>query len=93
MTEIGIPPRSPQDWDVPLARLEADVKALVARQRLADGRAAEARHQFVNGTESVFARLAADHPEACSTASTYPEWSAALAARIATEQRTRGGAS
>jgi hypothetical protein len=33
MTDIGIPPRSRQDWDVPTAQLTADVKALVARQR------------------------------------------------------------
>ncbi|MFE9372311.1 hypothetical protein ACFYM2_21425 [Streptomyces sp. NPDC006711] len=33
MTDIGIPPRSPQDWDVPLPRLAADVKALALRQQ------------------------------------------------------------
>ncbi|MDR3083420.1 MAG: hypothetical protein LBV60_21300 [Streptomyces sp.] len=93
MTDIGIPPRSPQDWDVPLARLEADVKALVARQRLAAGRTAEAQHQFDTAADRIFTGLAIAHPEACSTPATYPEWSAALAVRIANEQRTRGGAS
>ncbi|WP_331445810.1 hypothetical protein [Streptomyces xanthochromogenes] len=91
MTDIGIPPRSPQDWDVPLPRLAADVKALVARQRLADGRAAEAHH-LVDACDPIFATLAVAHPEACSTCADYPDWSAAMDARIATE-RTRGGAS
>lgn len=78
--------------DVPVSRLDADMKALVARQRLAVGRAAEAHH-LIDPTDAAFALLAVEHPEACTTAATYPDWSAALDARIATEQRTRGGAS
>ena len=34
MTTIGSPPRSPGDWDRPAAQVAADVKALVARQRV-----------------------------------------------------------
>ncbi|MFK0179017.1 hypothetical protein ACIQVR_23980 [Streptomyces xanthochromogenes] len=41
---------------------------------------------------SVFRDLAVIHPEACSTVADYPDWFAAMDARIATE-RTRGGAS
>jgi hypothetical protein len=33
MTTIGIPPRTPDEWDVPPARLAADMAALVDRQR------------------------------------------------------------
>jgi len=33
MTTIGIPPRTPEQWDVPASRLSADMAALVERQR------------------------------------------------------------
>jgi hypothetical protein len=34
MTTIGFPPRTPEQWDVPPARLAADMASLVDRQRL-----------------------------------------------------------
>lgn len=91
MTDIGIPPRSPQDWDVPLAFVELAAQRLVDEQRMAAGRAAEAHH-LIDQADHAFELLAVVHPEACSTAADYPEWSALMDARIATE-RTRGGAS
>lgn len=33
MTQIGIPPRSKDDWDVPLSHVEQQVRDLVVRQR------------------------------------------------------------
>lgn len=60
------------DLDVPTAQLQADMRTLVARQRLAAGIAAEARHLMEN--DAPFARLAADHPDLCSRAEDYPGW-------------------
>lgn len=95
MTDIGIPPRSKQDWDVPVARLEADVKALVARQRAHEVLEAALAKATGESDRIVYAGdlFLIAHPEACSCAADYPDWSAAMDARIATEQRTRGGAS
>ncbi|WP_435215812.1 hypothetical protein [Streptomyces sp. bgisy034] len=67
------------DLDVPLSRLDADIKALVARQRaqrLREGVAAETRHMAdsINGTDAAFARLAAEHPDTCSRDADYPSW-------------------
>ncbi|WP_318205329.1 hypothetical protein [Streptomyces sp. SCL15-4] len=59
-----------------MTALQPEITALVARQReqrLAEGVAAEARHQ-VDDTDPVFARLACDHPEACSCEADYPGW-------------------
>ncbi|RSN13793.1 hypothetical protein DMH25_08375 [Streptomyces sp. WAC 01325] len=71
--------RAISELDVPLSRLEADIKALVARQRdqrLREGAAAEARHMAdsLNGTDAAFAQLAVEHPDACSRSTDYPGW-------------------
>lgn len=69
--------RDISELDVPLSRLEADIKALVARQRMQAGVAAEARHQL-DPTEvtvdAAFARLAVEHPDTCAGAADYPGW-------------------
>lgn len=60
-----------------MTALQPEVAALVARQRLADGIAAEARHQMnPNETiiETAFYRLTCDHPDACSCDTDYPGW-------------------
>ncbi|MGW2861857.1 hypothetical protein [Streptomyces sp. NPDC001205] len=75
--------------DVTTARLDADVKALVARQRLAAGRAAEAQHQLDIGADRVFARLAFENPEACASDASYPGWAERLAELIAKSESTR----
>lgn len=65
------------DLDVPTTRLEADMAALVQRQRLAAGIAAEARHQMdpaETAVETAFYRLCCAHPEKCSCAEDYPGW-------------------
>ncbi|MFE2497160.1 hypothetical protein [Streptomyces scopuliridis] len=69
MTAVGIPPRTPQDWDVPAA----EAADQTARQRLARGVAAEARHP-VDPCDRAFAALAACHPERCSCDADYPGW-------------------
>ncbi|NUQ95333.1 MAG: hypothetical protein HOY79_01785 [Streptomyces sp.] len=56
-----------------MTALQPEVAALVARQRLAAGIAAEARHQL-DPYDAVFERMACEHPEACSCAADYPEW-------------------
>lgn len=73
---IGLPPRSRDAWDVPASRLEADLKALVARQR-----ACQVLAEAAARTESPSDRLAyvhdawlLTHPEACSTSADYPNW-------------------
>jgi hypothetical protein len=59
------------DLDVPTARLEADMRALIARQRaqrLAEGVAAEARHQMdpaETAIEQAFMQIACDRPNVC----------------------------
>ncbi|MEV5939893.1 hypothetical protein [Streptomyces sp. NPDC051994] len=82
--------------DVPTSRLTADVKALLARQRLAVGRAAEAHH-LIDPLDHDFERLAVEHPEACTTDASYPGWADCLAELVAkseaTRKRTPGGAS
>lgn len=57
------------DLDVRREQLEADVRALVARQRLADGIAAEARHLMdpnEGPIEAAFAQLACDCDDPCA---------------------------
>lgn len=57
------------DLDVPVTQLQADMRALVARQRLQAGIAAEARHLMDPNEasfEAAFAQMACDHPERCA---------------------------
>ncbi|MGQ5576705.1 hypothetical protein [Streptomyces sp. ECR3.8] len=57
------------DLDVPVTQLQADMRQLVARQRLQAGIAAEARHLMdpaETAFEKAFAQMACDHPEACT---------------------------
>ncbi|MFE7954443.1 hypothetical protein [Streptomyces sp. NPDC057413] len=66
---IPAKPRPISDVDVPLSRLESDIKQLVARQRFQAGIAAEARHVMdpaEAAIETAFIQLAAEHPEACA---------------------------
>jgi hypothetical protein len=56
-----------------MTALQPEVADLVARQRLAAGIAAEARHQM-DPANDVFARMACEHPEACSCPEDYPDW-------------------
>lgn len=63
-----------------MTALQPEITALVARQReqrLAEGIAAEARHQMdpaETDVEQAFYRLSCDHPEACSCDRDYPGW-------------------
>jgi hypothetical protein len=54
--------------------VQPEIADLVARQRLAAGIAAEARHQMDANADAVFARMACEHPEACSCPEDYPGW-------------------
>jgi hypothetical protein len=72
-------PRPISDLDVPLPTLRDRMAALVERQRQ-DAAAerlrlllAEQSHQ-VDTADAAFARLACEHPEACSCAADYPNW-------------------
>ncbi|MEU3529403.1 hypothetical protein AB0E62_37120 [Streptomyces sp. NPDC038707] len=59
-----------------MTALQPEITALVARQReqrLAEGVAAEARHQL-DPADAAFAALACDHPETCSCDRDYPGW-------------------
>jgi hypothetical protein len=61
----------------PRLRISRLVKLLVARQRLAAGIAAEARHLMdpaETAVEAAFDRLCCAHPETCSCAADYPGW-------------------
>jgi hypothetical protein len=60
-----------------VSALTEQVAALVTRQRLADGMAAEARHQMdpaETDVETAFYRLCCEHPETCSCEQDYPGW-------------------
>ncbi|MET8766378.1 hypothetical protein [Streptomyces sp. NPDC004658] len=61
-----------------MTALQPEITALVARQqRLADGIAAEARHQMdpaEGPIETAFAQLCCAHPETCSCEADYPGW-------------------
>ncbi|MCG0066532.1 hypothetical protein L0F81_25160 [Streptomyces tricolor] len=61
-----------------MTALQPEITALIARQqRLAEGIAAEARHQMDPAeidVETAFTRLACEHPKACSCDSNYPGW-------------------
>ncbi|MEU1071838.1 MULTISPECIES: hypothetical protein [unclassified Streptomyces] len=88
-------PRSIADLDPPLAALDRDLWLLAVRRRgtwLAEHPAEAEQEHAVDQVDKSWADLAATHPEACSTPASYPEWSAALAARIADDERARGGA-
>ncbi|WP_225811266.1 hypothetical protein [Streptomyces spinosus] len=57
-----------------MTAVQSEITALVARQqRLADGIAAEARHQM-DTVDAAFARLACDHPDKCACPEDYPGW-------------------
>ncbi|BCM70931.1 hypothetical protein EASAB2608_06265 [Streptomyces sp. EAS-AB2608] len=63
-----------------MTALQPEITALVARQReqrLADGIAAEARHQMdpaEGPVEAAFYRLCCNHPDTCSCDRDYPDW-------------------
>lgn len=69
---IGHPPRTEADWDVPVAVVADQFKALKAAA-LTAGLAAEDKH-LLDPCDHGFARLACTHPDACSTPDTYPGW-------------------
>lgn len=75
MTTIGIPPRSQESWDVPADKVAAEAERLSAQYLigLQIGRAAEQRH-LVDPADNAFARMACEHPEACSCPEDYPNW-------------------
>jgi len=58
--------------DVPLATLAADLKASMTRRELA-GCLAEQAH-LLDPADALFARLACEHGDRCSTTDTYPGW-------------------
>ncbi|MEV6547914.1 hypothetical protein AB0M57_04295 [Streptomyces sp. NPDC051597] len=62
--------------DRPLADLEADMKALVARQQACQVLAEAAAHTLSPSDRLAYAMDAwlLTHPEACSTADDYPNW-------------------
>lgn len=68
--------------DRPASALTADIQALVARQRLTEGVAAEVHH-LLDPADTAFAALACEHGDNCSTESGDPQWDAWLATRIA----------
>lgn len=69
-----------EDLDVPLPTLRDRMAALVERQKR-DAAAerlrlllAEQSHQVDTAADAAFARLACEHPEACSCNDDYPNW-------------------
>lgn len=70
-------------------QLEADVRALVAKQRLRAGLAAEQSHQL-DPADRAFAVLACRCPaEACACDADYPGFAEWVAAREADNRRAR----
>lgn len=79
MKPFQLPAPRPQAVDLPLHRLEADLRAHLALKaaRTAEGVAAEARHQMSPAEADIddaFAHMACAHPEACSCTDDYPTW-------------------
>lgn len=71
-----VPPR-PEDADVPLSRLAADVRAIVARQRASQVLADAAAHTLSPSDRLAYALDGwfVGHPEVpLSTAADYPGW-------------------
>ncbi|WP_031096275.1 MULTISPECIES: hypothetical protein [unclassified Streptomyces] len=57
-----------------MTALQPEITALVTRQqRLAEGVAAEARHQM-DPVDTAFAALACAHPDKCACPEDYPGW-------------------
>lgn len=56
-----------------IAALDVPADTVAAEALLLAGRTAEQRHQLDN-YDRVFARMACDHPEACSCPADYPDW-------------------
>jgi hypothetical protein len=82
MTDIGIPPRSKQDWDVPAAEVEA--RCQVLRD------AFKASHSPSDQIAYAGDLFLIENPEACTTdASVYPGWAERLAELIAKSENTR----
>ncbi len=57
----------------PIERLDAPLAVVEAEAVLLAGRAAEQRHQL-DAIDGAFARMASEHPEACSRPDDYPNW-------------------
>ncbi|WP_432247673.1 hypothetical protein ACRAR1_06915 [Streptomyces sanyensis] len=74
MTSIGIPPRTPDEWDVPASRLTADMAALVARQtaQRTAARTADLDAQCAELRAHALAHLAARGET--PTAAHYADW-------------------
>lgn len=70
-------------------QLEADVRALVAKQREKAGLVAEQSHQL-DPADAAFAALACACPaKACGCDADYPGWAEFIAAREADNRRAR----
>lgn len=72
MKAFQTPAPRPADVDVPLSRLEADMRALVARQRQ-DALASAYQHQ-PEPMEAEFAELAIHPTRQLATEADYPAW-------------------
>lgn len=68
-----------RDLDVPLHRLEADLQAHLALKTKA----------AVVASLDPFARMACEHPDACSCDTDYPGWTARIAAQTTNQQPGR----
>lgn len=66
MTTIGIPPRTPQEWDVPAEQITARAACDVLRKAMAATHSPSDRIAY---SQDLF--LVA-HPKACSTNDDYP---------------------
>lgn len=81
MTDIGIPPRSKQDWDVPAAQVEA--RCQVLRDAL------KATHSPSDRIAYAGDLFLIENPEVCNTDASYPGWAERLAELIAKSESTR----
>ncbi|MGW2223890.1 hypothetical protein [Streptomyces formicae] len=72
-----LPPRAIAALDVPAADVAAEAQSLQSLFAVQVGSAAEQRH-LVDDTDGLFARMACEHPEACSCEAS-PDWTAHIA--------------
>ncbi|MFJ2568885.1 hypothetical protein ACIOYT_00495 [Streptomyces halstedii] len=86
MTSIGIPPRTPESWDVPAEQVAQQIACDVLVKAAAVTHSPSDRIAYANDLYLL------THPEACSTTADYPDWAAWLDQQIALSDSTRRGA-
>jgi len=75
----------------PIERLDVPLPVVEQQARTEAGCRAEQQH-LLDPADTVFARLACEHDDCCSTESGDPEWDAWLARRIEDHKNARAAA-